>query len=125
MSVSKVLISIVLAASLSGCATLFGDGQQLINVRTSNSKSVEGQLSNGTPFNVPGTVAFNKDGSQPVRVITNSEGCSPVTTVNREVVGLFWLNLFTFGLWPLTSGTDYISGDMWEYDTNVIVACSN
>lgn len=121
MSVSNVLVSIVLAASLSGCATLFGDSSQIVNIRASNGQDFEGQLNDGTSFAAPGTVAIRKDGSQSIKVITNNKNCSPVTNVERQIGGIFWANIISGGL--LGSGTDYVTGKMWEYDTNVIVAC--
>jgi hypothetical protein len=115
------LIVIALAFSVSGCATLFGSSQQMINVRASNGQTFEGQLSNGTPFKAPGTVSFSKSGSQPVKIITNDRNCAAVTTVDKTIAGIFWGNVITGGL--LGSGTDYISGKMWTYDENVIIAC--
>lgn len=113
--------AILLAVTVSGCSTLFGDSQQLINIRASNGQSFEGQLSNGNMFKAPGTVAFSKDGSQPVKVITNDKACAAVTTVDRQIEGIFWANVISGGL--LGSGTDYVTGKMWDYDTNVIVTC--
>ena len=117
----KLCIVALLAVSVSGCASLFGDSQQLINVRASNNKAFEAQLSNGTPFDAPGVAAFKKRSSHPVKVITNAEGCAPVTEVDRQVAGIFWANIISGGL--LGSGTDYVTGKMWEYDANVIISC--
>jgi hypothetical protein len=110
-----------IALGVSGCSTLFGDSQALINVRASNGQAFEGQLSDGTFLKAPGTVAFRKDGSQPVKIITNDKACASVTTVDRQIDGIFWANVISGGL--LGSGTDYVSGKMWDYDTNVIIAC--
>ena len=123
MKKSNLIIASVLAVGLSGCASLFGDSQQIVNVRASNGQSFEAQLSDGTPFKGPGTVALNKEGSQPVKVITNTRGCAPVTTVDRQIEGIFWGNVILGGL--LGSGTDYVTGKMWDYDTNVIIGCQN
>lgn len=117
----NVFSAVILAIAVSGCSTLFGDSQALINVRASNGQSFEGQLSDGTFFKAPGTVAFSKDGSQPVKIITNNKSCASVTTVDRQIEGLFWGNFISGGV--LGSGTDYVTGKMWDYDTNVIVAC--
>lgn len=117
----SLVAAVVIATGLSGCATLFGDSQQMVNIRASNGQSFEGQLSNGTPFKAPGSVSFSKNGSQPVKVITNDKGCNPVTMLDRQIDGIFWGNVISGGL--LGSGTDYVTGKMWEYDNNVVIAC--
>lgn len=120
---NKVIIVAIAAMSigLSGCATLFGPDSQTVNVRASNGQSFKGRLTDGTPISVPGPVQIKKSDSQPVQIFAEDNECSPVTTVNRQIEGTFWLNLVTGGL--LGSATDYSTGKMWSYQTNVIVPC--
>ena len=73
-------ISLYFAITISGCATLFGDATQGINVRTSDGRSLDATLESGQQFAVPGIVTIAKDGSDPVKIITNEAGCAPVTT---------------------------------------------
>ena len=121
MKIIKSLGILTIALSISGCATLFGQSSQVVNVRASNGQSFEAELSSGEPIKAPGTVAIRKNGSEPVKIITNDRNCSPVTTVDRTIAGVFWANVISGGI--LGSGTDYITGKMWNYDTNVIIAC--
>ena len=121
MNTKIFLSTIVLAVSFSGCATLFGPDSQTVNIRTSDNKMVKGRLTDGTPVKIPGPVVIQKTDSNPVQVFVNKRDCSPVTNVTRSLEPAFWGNLISGGL--LGSGTDYITGKMWNYASNVTVIC--
>ncbi len=122
MKFVKLIITAAIASQIGACATLFGESTQIINVRASNDQAFEGTI-NGIQVKAPGVVAIAKRGSQPVKLITNTKGCNPVTHVDRQIAGIFWLNIISGAF--LGSGTDYISGKMWEYDADVVIACQD
>lgn len=106
--------------NVTGCATIINDSSQVINVSASNGKPVEGTI-NGIPFKGPVPVTVQR-AKAPLDIKSTTEGCAPVTTVNNEVSGVFWLNIISGGLFGST--TDYSSSDMWEYDQNVVISCA-
>jgi hypothetical protein len=111
----------VLAVSLGGCATILEEGEQSLNVRTSNNSNVEVTI-DGRSITTPGSVTVDRDGSD-ISATTSASGCASSTAIDKEVDGTFFVNILSGGLWGST--TDYATGKMWEYDTDVVVNCSN
>lgn len=105
----------------SGCATILNDDTQTLNVRTSNNSSVEVSVA-GQTVTTPGSVTVARDGSD-ISAMTSASGCAQTTAIDREVDGVFFVNLLSGGVGGST--TDYASGKMWEYDTDVVVNCNN
>ncbi len=103
-----------------GCATLINESKQTINVSASNGKPVEGTI-NGIPFKGPVPVEVQRANAE-LEVKSTTEGCAPVTTVKNDISSVFWLNIILGGFFGST--TDYSSGDMWEYDQNVVISCA-
>lgn len=121
-----LIITIVASLGLSACATIFSSDSQSVSVRASNGASFEATLSDGTAISVPGTVNIQKVDSQLIQIFTNEKNCASVTTVNRRVTGAFWGNIIgmtsSSGI-PSSPATDYVTGKMWNYDTNVVIPC--
>ena len=124
MKYIKILSMLAIALSVAGCATMFGSSSQKVNVKASNGQSFTAELSTGgQSFQVPGTIEVDKNGPDPVKIITNNANCSTVTEIDRNVGFLVWGNAISTTSSVLGAGADYVSGKMWNYNTNVIVHC--
>jgi len=121
MKSSLVSAAIVFATLISGCATILNDENASVTVTSSSNKNIEAVLA-GKQFIVPATVQVPRDGSDYV-VSTQAEGCEPLTAVSRKMDTAFLGNLITGGVGGST--TDYATGEMWEYQENVVIACKN
>ena len=117
----KFLPLAVLSITLGGCASILEDDTQSLNVRTSNNANIDVTI-DGRTVTTPGSITVDRDGSD-ISANTSAAGCASSTAIDREVDGTFFVNILSGGLWG--SSTDYATGKMWEYDTDVVVNCSN
>lgn len=112
MRTSRAVMTLALATTLAGCATIINGSTQQITVNS----SVEGAevylnqtLLGMTPLSTEvkrgqeGTLYVRKEGYQEYRF--------PVT---KKISGAFWINIITGGLYGST--TDYTTGSMYEYE---------
>ena len=105
----------------SGCATILNDDYQQVNITTSSGKKVSGTI-DGIPFEAPGIVPIKRSDEDRI-IIVNDPKCSPRTIANKKVDPKFFINVLSGGV--LGSTTDYVSEKMWQYDDNLMIACSN
>ncbi len=116
----KGFLGIIVAFLFGGCATILEEDTQTLNVRTSTNQEVEVVVA-GRTYETPASVEVDRDGSE-LSVATKADGCAATTSVDREVDTTFFVNILTGGLWGST--TDYATGKMWEYDSDVVINCS-
>lgn len=105
----------------SGCATILNEDNQNINVRTSNNTKVT-VTAGGQQVTTPGSISV-KRAQEGVILSTDSDKCASTTVVESDVDTVFFVNVLSGG--ALGSTTDYSTGKMWEYDTDVIINCNN
>ncbi len=120
---NKSLIAAAVAASalLSGCATVFNEANQTVNVTSSNGQKVSGTV-DGKPFETPGAVQVLRTRSPKVFNV-DAPGCAKQTTVNSDVDVKFFGNILIGGVFGST--TDYSTDKMWKYADSVSIPCSN
>lgn len=118
----QIILSASLLLVLSGCATIFGEKTQVLNFHASKPTKIILTDSGGTKkYDVPGAVMITK-GTEPVRYRVDCPN-SYQQNVTRNVKGVFWLNIISGGVFG--SGVDYLTGKMWQYDTNFVVPTDN
>ncbi|MBU2038460.1 MAG: adenosine deaminase [Thalassobium sp.] len=113
------LAAVVVAASISGCATILSEDVATVNVATSTGKKIDITI-DGQNYTVPGVVKLEKDGQSKI-ISTNDADCASSTAMNRKVEGVFWVNLLSGGLFGST--TDSATDAMWTYDDYVTISC--
>lgn len=117
----NLIIAVFASVSLAGCASIVNDKTDKITV-TSNSDKNFTAMVDGKTFTVPGSVSVSRDGEEKT-VTTNEPGCAPNTPVEKKMDNAFIGNVVTGG--PFGSTTDYSTGQMWDYESNVTITCSN
>lgn len=119
----KVVLGLTAATVMltSGCATILNEDTQNINVRTSNNTAVKLSV-DGEQITTPASVTV-KRADKPLLIETANEKCASTTSVDSEVDGNFYINILSGGAFGST--TDYSSGKMWSYDSDVVVNCNN
>lgn len=117
----KFLLVTLMCASFSGCASIVNDDTDNIVVTSSNNKSFIAMV-DGKSFTVPGSVSIERDGDEKT-ITTNESGCAQNTTIEKKMDTAFVGNVITGG--PFGSSTDYGTGKMWDYQSNVVIACTN
>jgi hypothetical protein len=115
----RFIAVIILVIGLSSCATMFNDKHQKINIATSNSKEVKGNI-NGVPFTAPGIVSVERKGVDQI-ITVDGDACTKQTILNKSIETTFWINLLSSG--PFGSSTDYSSEKMWKYQDTVVIQC--
>lgn len=117
-----VLGSIVIAvASLtSGCATILSEDTHKINVSTSNGQKIDVKV-DGATQQAPGVITLTKENADKV-LLTDADGCTGETHLNKEIEPTFWVNILSGGV--LGSSTDMGSKKMWKYQDSVTINCS-
>lgn len=106
----------------SGCATLFSDDVQFVNVITANGKTSTVAL-DGVQYTVPGLIAVTHSNTTKL-LISNDSQCQLVTPIPRSVDPLFIANVISGGFGLLGSATDYLSEKVWRYDNTVLLSCT-
>lgn len=112
---------LLLAMVLSGCASIFNDKTQSINVSSSTGSEISGTV-NGMPFKAPGVVRVVRENKDKL-FITETEGCTKETIAEKSIDNKFYLDILglTYGLFSST--TDFASEKMWRYSENVVISC--
>jgi len=115
----KNIIVVILSVSAVGCASMFGESQQLISIETNTGEKAKIETSDSTFIKeIPAEITVNK-GWGSVKVTVEDE-CYLRTTqdVGDSIEPAFWLNIFNFYLgWFI----DLATGSMWEYDSSTVV----
>ena len=111
--------TLLLAMSLTGCASILNDKTQSINVSSSTGSDIQGTV-NGMPFKAPGVVNVIREKKDKL-FLTETEGCAKETVAEKSVDGKFFINILSGGAFG--SSTDYSTDKMWKYNDNVIISC--
>lgn len=91
----KILPIIVLSISLSGCATIFGDSKDLINVRSNDPAATI--LINGNEMG-KGSAQYTVMRGKEATITATKKGCSDRSVqTEKSMVGATWLNIL---FWP-------------------------
>lgn len=119
----KILLILLLAASVSACASIIDGRTQNINLVPSKGENVEATVMSKAGIQnvkLPQTISLQKN-SQDIAINIKSSKCvSPSTTVSRSRLNpWFWGNIIFGGLFG--SSTDAGTGAMWSYDDTVTV----
>lgn len=117
LAIAAMMGSVVL---MTGCASVFNEKTQPINVTASNGKPFQGSV-DGTPFTGPGMVSVYRQ-KNPKLFKVDTPGCSPLTTVDSNIDVKFWGNIVIGGV--LGSTTDYSTDKMWKYSDTVTITCA-
>lgn len=104
---------------MTGCASIFNEKTQPVNVTTTNGKTVSGTV-DGTAFTAPGTVQVYRSKSTKVFNV-EAEGCAKQTPVDSTVDVKFFGNIIIGGVFGST--TDYSTDKMWKYQDSVTINC--
>ncbi|WP_100643822.1 adenosine deaminase [Alteromonas facilis] len=117
----KLILSAMTASVLfsSGCATILTEKTSSINVATSTGQKIQVTV-DGQSHEVPGIVNVQKQNQNKV-IVTDAEGCTSETALNKEVEPAFFINLLSGGVFG--SSTDYGSEKMWKYQDSVTISC--
>lgn len=108
--------------TMSGCASIFNDKTQKMNVTTSSGDEVE-VLIDGMPFEAPGIATVTRAKADKI-VTTKNKKCTASTIMPSSVDSIFWLNIFYPG-GVFGSTTDYSTEKMWKYQDSVTITCKN
>ncbi len=115
-----MMASIIAVASLTtGCATIFKGKTQKVNIATSNNEQISVNV-DGKTVTAPSVVELTRKDSG-LTVTTSAKGCTPNTSVESSIEPVFFVNILSGG--PFGSTTDYVTGSMWKYDSNIVVNC--
>lgn len=113
-----VAISIAGLFMLNSCATIINGETQKINLQTYSGKPEKVRV-DGKVYEAPGIIEVKRENKD---VIISPENCPNQSVVLQKKVSLVPavanILLFVPGL-----TTDYVTGSMWEYDSNVTVGC--
>lgn len=119
----KIAIIIILTSMLSGCATIIKGKTQNINIMTSDGENAQATVFSKTGMmdtELPRYVSVHKS-SQDVTIRVKEDEChkETIAVAPSKIEPWFWGNIISGGVFG--SSTDYSTGAMWSYDTNVIV----
>jgi len=108
------------AVTLSGCSTLFNSGSQTI-VATSPDKNVNVDVTTASSTyqtTLPTTIVTDPSSTRDVTIKVNDKCYKDTSvTVHKSVAPSYWANLLNG--WGFL--IDYATGDMWKYDSQVLV----
>lgn len=132
-------LAFALVVTLSGCASVVNDKNQVIHINASNGQTLNGSVQEITVKKTKegkkvkkektytpvsklngSDVMLARSGSQKVVIVDNPE-CEKETPIKNSVDGMFFGNILIGGL--LGSTTDATTGKMWKYEENVVVQC--
>ena len=119
----SLLVSVSLGAMFmfSGCATILSGKSQKIAVN-SNPSNVKFKLDN-KEYTTPSIITVKRENEDRIITVDNSK-CQKTILLNKKLNPVFFVNMLTSG-GSVSSGstTDYTSGAMWKYDSNVNINC--
>jgi uncharacterized protein YceK len=135
----KKLAFVFLVTTLSGCASIVNDKNQVIHVNASNGQELSGSVHEitekktrdgrkvkkekvYTPVSkLSGSdVILARSSAKKVVMVDNPE-CEKETPIKSSIDGMFFGNILIGGL--LGSTTDATTGKMWKYEEKVVVQC--
>jgi hypothetical protein len=106
-----------------GCAMIFGEGTQRIQIEPSSGKEVKTRIE--TPDGnfektIPTEMTISKSSFDDVQVTVIDECYEPTTTaIEKDVEPVFWLDLIFLN--PFFAIGDWLSGYMWEYRGTTVI----
>jgi hypothetical protein len=118
LSVTCALLTVV----ATGCASVFNDKTQNVNVVTSNGRAAEVSI-DGMPFHAPGVASFKRAKADKM-ITTRDPKCNQTTVAPSSIDNIFFVNIFA-PLGVLSSTTDYASEKMWKYQDTVVISCKD
>jgi len=117
MTSVRLVLILVLAPVLSGCATIIGGTSQLLTVNA-NVAGAEVFFNDSLLGTTPLTARVQRGKEGILRV--RAEGYMPYQiAVNKKISTLFWVNIFSGG--SFGSSTDYSTGAMYEYEPSTFM----
>lgn len=117
----KLLISALVGCSFMfcGCATILTGTSQKINVKSPEKPGVKFSIE-GKTYATPAVVEIKK-GEDKIITILDEECVQRQVVVKKKFNPATLGNLISGGVVGLT--TDYLSGAIWEYESDVTVSC--
>ena len=106
--------------SLASCATILSGKTQKINVSSVGQKSVEFKLE-GRTYKTPAIVTVERENKDKIIEVLDDKCAQKQILLNKKINPVFFVNILSGG--ALGSTTDYATGAMWEYDSNVQIDC--
>ncbi|MDP5033294.1 adenosine deaminase [Paraglaciecola sp.] len=119
----KLVLRTLVAATVivtSGCATILSEDTHKINVSTSNGQKIDVNV-DGATQQAPGVITLKKENADKI-LVTDAEGCTSETQLNKEIEPTFWVNILSGGVFG--SSTDMGSKKMWKYQDSVTISCN-
>lgn len=114
---ARAVVALGVVVVLGGCATILGGSSQTITVN-SNVSGAQVTL-NGASLGVTPLTASIKRGQTGVLSV-QSAGYQPYQiALNKKITTLFWVNIFTGGVFGST--TDAATGAMYEYEPSTFM----
>jgi len=110
----------LLVLGVTGCATILNDETQKINVTSSTGEKFSFTI-DGKSYEGPAIVDVQRTKADKF-ITSDSPNCNKQTLLPTKVDNKFWINILTGGVFGST--TDYSTEEMWGYDTNVVVSCT-
>ena len=112
----------------SSCASMYNGDKQTMIIRSADGTSgvkVKVTVPTGAYIaSLPATVLAESD-NKGVRVkVIDPCYVSTETEVERSVTASYWSNVFNVWLWGLGFWLDYLTGSMWEYESDTILNLS-
>ena len=112
---------VFLSLTLVGCASMFGEGQQLISIETSTGEKAKAEIRTpNSTFKKEVPAQINVDKGWGKIIISVTDNCYKQSSVELDngIEPAFWLNIFNgyIGFF-----IDVATGSMWEYDSNVSI----
>ena len=111
---------------IQSCASIFNSGSQSVIANTAGDEenvSVQVTTPSGSyKSKLPSTIVTTPSSFTRTN-ITVKDKCYEETqiVVGRSVTPAFWANFLWFLYFPVGMGVDYLTGDMWKMDQQVIV----
>jgi hypothetical protein len=119
----KIILALLLASSISACASIVDGRTQNVTILPSRGEEVEATVMSdgGTQtIKMPQTISLRKDSKDIVVNVKRTNCVQESSTVSKSRLNpWFWGNIIFGGLFGST--TDATLGGMWSYDDTVTV----
>lgn len=122
MKLLRTAVISLAITSLSGCATIFNDRIQKVNIVTSNGEKAD-LIVNGNAITVPSVVDIERS-ENPLIITTFDKKCADKTVANSKVSTTFFFNILALPYSLFSSSTDYATEKMWQYEDKIEVSCT-
>ena|SRR3990172_6233283 len=127
----KRIISLIVVMSffVSSCASIYNAGSQTILAKSADNKEgvdVEITTSTGAyAAKLPATIVAESSYKGVEIKLTDKCYEPTVLNVNKNITPSFWTNFLLFYGFPFGMLIDAGTGNMWKYDSNVMVHSKN